>query len=378
MIFLGRRKLNSKIKIFHVAETVRGGIATYLTLLGRSDFVDYAYVLPLSQRKDVSSLAGAVSFFNGDDRKSRMRFLVARLYGLRQQWADKNVIVHLHSTGAGLAFFFATLGIRRRCKVVYSSHGWSGLRVLPLPWRATSKLIDYLVTSKVDVVVDISEYERNYSIECLGLAQKKVRLIKNGVDIDCLKTWTSLQEGAAADNPDILKLAFVGRFDKQKGFDLLMNALSKIKRKDIKLTLIGDFVVSKDKVDINDCRVDEKGWLAHDGVIDVLRRQDYLIMPSRWEGFGLTAVEAMALGVPVIYSDRGALPEVVGDAGIKYAMEKDESADGLVQIISSLKKPSAGEIERAVERAKLFDSKVMAKEMVEIYLELAEKYQKKA
>ncbi|MGH9329078.1 MAG: glycosyltransferase, partial [Vicinamibacterales bacterium] len=41
-----------------------------------------------------------------------------------------------------------------------------------------------------------------------------------------------------------------------------------------------------------------------------------LVLPSFDEGFGLTALEAMSLGLPVIASDRGALPELVGDAGL--------------------------------------------------------------
>ena len=41
-----------------------------------------------------------------------------------------------------------------------------------------------------------------------------------------------------------------------------------------------------------------------------------LVLPSFDEGFGLTALEAMTLGVPVIASERGALPELVGDAGL--------------------------------------------------------------
>ena len=41
-----------------------------------------------------------------------------------------------------------------------------------------------------------------------------------------------------------------------------------------------------------------------------------LVLPSLEEGFGMTAVEAMQAGVPVVVSDRGALPEVAGDAGL--------------------------------------------------------------
>jgi glycosyltransferase involved in cell wall biosynthesis len=50
-----------------------------------------------------------------------------------------------------------------------------------------------------------------------------------------------------------------------------------------------------------------------------------LVMPSLWEGFGLPALEAMSCGTPVLSSDRGSLPEVVGDGGLYFDPE-DASA----------------------------------------------------
>jgi glycosyltransferase involved in cell wall biosynthesis len=50
-----------------------------------------------------------------------------------------------------------------------------------------------------------------------------------------------------------------------------------------------------------------------------------LVLPSFEEGFGLPALEAMALGVPVIASDRGALPEVVGRAGLLVAPDDTDA-----------------------------------------------------
>lgn len=70
-------------------------------------------------------------------------------------------------------------------------------------------------------------------------------------------------------------------------------------------------------------------------------------LPSLWEGFGLTAAEAMACGAPVVVSDRGALPEVVGDAGVVVAPEPAAIAEGLRRAMAD---PSLPEAARARAR----------------------------
>lgn len=60
-----------------------------------------------------------------------------------------------------------------------------------------------------------------------------------------------------------------------------------------------------------------------------------LVSPSFWEGFGLHALEAMAVGTPVVVSDRGSFPEIVGDAGVLVKPNLTESiANGMRQILA--------------------------------------------
>jgi glycosyltransferase involved in cell wall biosynthesis len=61
---------------------------------------------------------------------------------------------------------------------------------------------------------------------------------------------------------------------------------------------------------------------------------DAFCLPSLYEGFGLTALEAMACGAPVVVSDRGALPEVVGDAGVVTAPTAAAVRDALHRILT--------------------------------------------
>ena len=63
------------------------------------------------------------------------------------------------------------------------------------------------------------------------------------------------------------------------------------------------------------------GYMSDPELVELLNGAAALVFPSLWEGFGLPAVEAMSCGVPVLSSDRGSLPEVVGDAGLYFDPE---------------------------------------------------------
>lgn len=70
------------------------------------------------------------------------------------------------------------------------------------------------------------------------------------------------------------------------------------------------------------------GYLADPELVELLNGAAALVFPSLWEGFGLPAVEAMSCGVPVLASDRGSLPEVVGDGGLFFDPERTDAIAG--------------------------------------------------
>jgi alpha-1,3-rhamnosyl/mannosyltransferase len=74
-----------------------------------------------------------------------------------------------------------------------------------------------------------------------------------------------------------------------------------------------------------------------------------LVFPSRYEGFGAPVLEAMALGTPVIASDRGALPEVAGDAAVVRAPTVDAWADALDAVAAGRDELVAAGLRRAAE-----------------------------
>ncbi len=128
-------------------------------------------------------------------------------------------------------------------------------------------------------------------------------------------------------DPNIFRVAYIGRFVPEKGLDTLLEAVALL-GSEVELWLIGD----------GPLRTTLQGWARELGIAErvrwippvlpeqipaLLARVSVAVLPSRstpvWkEQFGRALVEAMACGVPVVGSDSGAIPEVVGDAGLIF------------------------------------------------------------
>ena len=107
------------------------------------------------------------------------------------------------------------------------------------------------------------------------------------------------------------------------------------------------------------------GRISDGDLVELLNDAAALVFPSFWEGFGLPAVEAMSCGVPVLASDRGSLPEVVGDAGLFFDPESPAAiAECVLRFLGDLQ--LRGRLaEVALTRAKTFTWK-RAAELAEV------------
>jgi glycosyltransferase involved in cell wall biosynthesis len=92
-----------------------------------------------------------------------------------------------------------------------------------------------------------------------------------------------------------------------------------------------------------------------------------LVLPSLDEGFGITALEAMTLGVPVVASNRGALPEVVGDAGMLVDPEDVRALSLAVEEVLSDEARRRGMSERGLIQADRFTWTSSAEALYEGY-----------
>jgi len=131
----------------------------------------------------------------------------------------------------------------------------------------------------------------------------KLRIIYNWVDLEKFKPSLHLPEPRK-----IFQLLFVGNLSYRKGADLLPAIMREL-GSEFRLSVIAG---ARNGEEANfPPNMTLLGRVSDDELVAAYQQCDALLFPSRWEGFGYTALEAMACGKPVITSDASALPEVV-------------------------------------------------------------------
>lgn len=253
-------------------------------------------------------------------------------------------VIYCHSTWAGVFVRFPMLFFGKPCRVLYNAHGWAFLRDTAEWKRKVYAEIEKMLLHSTDTVVNVSKHEYNSAIK-YGLPSQKLRVIYSGI---------SAEKGAI--DPSVkmpshcVNLLFVGRFDPQKGIDYLLQEFSKCHRNDLHLTVIGDNVIGGTHIEKkNSDKVTFLGWVAHEKLASYYSQCDAVVMPSRWEAFGLVAIEAMKYGKPVIVSDKGALPEIVKDGqnGLVFDFNNPKS---LQSVLGKLSKDKLHEMGNKAEK----------------------------
>lgn len=295
------------MKILHVGEYVNGGVATYLrTLLSGlqkyDDVENYLLISNYKSQQGWEDITKKVFYYKYKRSISNIFLAIKQIHAVIE---DVNPdIIHVHSTWAGLFVRLPYLFRKRKSKIIYQSHGWAFLMDTSNYKKNIYALVEKILSIPTDKIINISNYEQNQAIE-YGLNKNKMVMIYNGVEDKINKSNLKLNW----DNNKI-NLLFVGRLDRQKGLDLFLDVYDKMKLENIHLYVIGTSVLD-DNLPKSTKYVTYLGWVDNKDIDAYYQACDVVIMPSRWEGFGLVAIEAMRNSKPVIASSAGALPELI-------------------------------------------------------------------
>jgi glycosyltransferase involved in cell wall biosynthesis len=221
--------------------------------------------------------------------------------------AFKPDVMHLHSSFAGLVLRPALAARSEGPRVVYCPHGWAFSRETGRLSHLAAKAAETLLARTSDRIICISGDEFNEAVRA-GIPTDRLTLVHNGISKN-----RPLPHGVATDwTSKKAKVLFIGRLDRQKGFDLLIEAARSLEDV-LDVRIVGASVVNKFDGAAVPANVSLLGWLDRQQIEAQLEAADLVVIPSRWEAFGLVALEAMRAAKPILAFHSGALPEIVVD-----------------------------------------------------------------
>jgi glycosyltransferase involved in cell wall biosynthesis len=189
------------------------------------------------------------------------------------------------------------------------------------------------VARRMDRVLTSSEASGREILRDFGVRPERLEMVWNGLDTDLYSPDPALPRSES-------EILCVGRAsDPNKGIRALIAALARL-ASPVRLTLVDAGSTGNDarkwarSLGCAD-RLEITGRIPTEDLVNLYRRAALVVVPSRYEGFGLPAVEAMACGTPVVATSAGALPEVMRLGGGGIVVPRDDP-EALAKAIAEL------------------------------------------
>jgi glycosyltransferase involved in cell wall biosynthesis len=329
------------------------------------------YELPEGEREDAAS-----RLFKSTDISENVSILTDQLAGLvRETQPD---IIHAHSTYVVFNRVIANLQSGLKIPAIVTIHGLPKPLILP-SGEETTDFKEFVSNFGFNLVLAVSENVAEAIKKHLNPEfHERIRTIYSGIDLSVFRPLSDVEKQ--------WDLAFMGRLEAMKSVDLFPEMLSLLKPKfpELKMMMTGegslkDWLFKEFENRNVSSMVDYQGVVETEKVPLMINRCRVFLYPSRREPFGLSIVEAMACGVPVITTDVFGPREIIehnydgiavppDDAGaLAGAVETLLSDDGLRKRIAQ------NALESVVER---YDIREHAKLLVSIYQEMIDRQKK--
>jgi glycosyltransferase involved in cell wall biosynthesis len=220
---------------------------------------------------------------------------------------------------------------------------------------------------RADLIVAVSRFTANQVRDLLGVSESRLRVVPHGV--------RAIPRGPAGAVRELAVL-HVGAIQHRKNIVRLVEAFERALPKPWRLVLAGSGgygsadiharIASSPAAD----RIEVKGWVTGEELRSLYRTSSMLAFPSLDEGFGIPVLEAMAAGLPVLTSNRSALPEVAGDCALLVDPVRTEEIEEGLRTLSTREDIRRDLIERGAARVREFTWERAAERTWAVYEEL--------
>lgn len=297
-----------------------------------------------------------------------------------QQWAlprraKKARVDILHVPGFDAPFF-------KPCPVVLTVHDLIG-QIFPRNLPPVSRFywsfwLPYSIRW-ANVVIADSECTKKDLIRCTGIPPERVHVVYLGVDTSFqpVQDIRALEEVRGKYGLPKEFILYVGTIEPRKGLDILLAAYGMLVNEiPYDLVIAGKLgwytgsLFQLVEVYKLGRRVHFTGYIADDDLPKLYNLAALFVYPSRYEGFGLPPLEAMACGVPVVCSNAASLPEVVGDAAYVVPPDAPELLAAAIRQVLEDKQLQAAMRSKGLERARRFTWEETARRTIAIYEKL--------
>jgi glycosyltransferase involved in cell wall biosynthesis len=240
---------------------------------------------------------------------------------------------------------------------------------------------------RADRVIAVSSATRRDVLNVLNIPADRVRMIYNALDPSFLNAETDEKK-----RRDVLEryqieypyLLYAGKVNRRKNVARIVEAFALLRQdlvdhpryKDLRLVIIGDQMSKYPALRraVHQTRVREVvkflGFVKKDELKVFYQSAEVFVFPSLYEGFGLTPLESMALGTPVVTSGVSSLPEVVGDAAMIVKPENVfDIARGIREVLTD-SELRASLVAKGREQVKQFSWYDTARQVLKLYREV--------
>jgi glycosyltransferase involved in cell wall biosynthesis len=266
-----------------------------------------------------------VMLISSTGNRRLLTFLKAILKYPYLQVFGKVDLVHIHvaSNGSFLRKAIFCFLTSKQTPYIFHVHGGGFLNFYEKSPILLKKIIAYSISNSQQIIVLSNDWKEQF-IKTFNLPETKVEKMENGIHI--------LNE-PKLNLKNQHQVLYLGKLTRTKGIYDLLDAVPFIVKKhpEVKFIIAGDgdiekvrFLVKEKKIDKN---VEVTGWI--DGAVKEkhLQKSSILVVPSHFEAFGISIIEAMSFGCAIVASNVGGIPEIVKEGKNGYLFKKEDITD---------------------------------------------------
>lgn len=244
-------------------------------------------------------------------------------------------IIHCHSSKAGVAGRMASLLNGMSHKTLYTPNGLASLSTEAVGAKAlliwlAEFLLGHLACQKV---IAVSHDEQAYMLKTFKFSHNKVKVIANGISLPDPSRSRQVIRQELGIPDDALVFGFTGRLTYQKNPELLLKAFHQLNHPQSYLLIVGAGELLDTLKQTTHPRAIFTG--ERTDVPDLLRVFDIFVLPSRYEGLSLAAMEAMAAALPIICTRTFGASELV-EEGVNGLIVESENLQALTEAMRKL------------------------------------------